>query len=109
MKFLADGKSFSKVAAVRKQIAEIQDEITSLDRAPLPAQEAKQRIRDWLAGQQADQGLALHLVGWALTPDRSANGPRGMEGWEIGGNRPPVDLMREVMRLLAVVAPQQIE
>ena len=109
MKFINDGKSFAKVSAVRKRIAEIKGELSDLQRAPLPAEEAKQRVRDWLANQQSDKGLAHHLFAWATSPDRTHDGPRGFEAWQIGGDHPPMDLMRELMRMLAVLAPDQIE
>lgn len=109
MKFLNSGKAFSKVQALRDQITDCLAELKSLETDPLPADEAKARVRRWLEANQADQGIALHLVGWATSPDQNAIGPRGLEGWEVGGDRPPVDLLRELMRILAVVAPDQIE
>lgn len=109
MKFLSSGKPFAKVQALRDQITACQAQIEELDQAPPPADEAKARVRRWLEQQQADQGIAMHLVGWALDPDPRGGGPRGREAWEVGGNHPPLDMLRETMRIIAVIGPDLIE
>ena len=108
MKFLSDGKAFAKVKALREQIRKTQTQIDALEIAPLPVDEAMARVRRWLQDNQTDSAITLHLTDWAMSP-RGSDGPRGHEGWSVGGNTSSVDLLREIMRVLAAIGPDLIE
>ena len=108
MKFLNDGNAFAKVQALREQIAETAAELDALRTAPLPLDDAVARVRKWIDSAQDDSGLAYHLTGWCMSPE-GGDLPRGLEGWTIGGDSPPVDLLRETMRILALVAGDVIQ
>ena len=106
MKFLPEtDKRMARVRKAREQIAQITDQLTDLDTAPLPPEDIERRVDAWLA-QQADGGISHNLAHEFAGPGRNCS--TRLPGFDLGGkDGPQFNLANEVAKIMAVVMPDQ--